>query len=176
MVASAKNYTKNKKTNNKEKRTDRTQGQIVKSKLYRQNHTQKHKHTHSQKEKKGKICIYHCFQSQPPQLGMIRCLFRYSTDAGYIKLTVEIESTAPEASGRNFPFSSLFAQLLYFSFRFGPASACRSPVGVCSSLRQDRVKGAADSGPLAHSGRGEGGVRSAGQACCGRGWRDVAPA
>ena len=36
---------------------------------------------------------------------------------------------------------------------------CRSPEGVCSSLRQDGVKGAADSGALAHSGRGEGGVR-----------------
>ena len=27
---------------------------MVKAKLYRQNHTQKHTHTHSQKEKKGK--------------------------------------------------------------------------------------------------------------------------
>ena len=60
---------------------------------------------------------------------------------------------------RNFPFSSLFAQLPGFSFGFGPASACRSPESICSSLRQDGVKGAADSGPLAHSGRGEGGVR-----------------
>ena len=32
--------------------------QMVKAKLYRQNHTQKHTHTHSQKEKKGKIYIY----------------------------------------------------------------------------------------------------------------------
>ena len=36
------------------------------------------------------------------------------------------------AAGRNFPFSSLFAQLLAFSFGFGPASSCRSPEGVCS--------------------------------------------
>ena len=77
---------------------------------------------------------------------MIRCLFRYSTDAGYIKLIVEIESAAPEAAGRDFPFSSLFAQLLGFSFGFGPASVCRSPEGVCSSLRQDGIKGAADWG------------------------------
>ena len=48
----------------------------------------------------------------------------------------------------------MFAQLLGFSFGFGPASACRSPEGVCSSLRQDGVKGAADSGALAHSGGG----------------------
>ena len=51
----------------------------------------------------------------------------------------------------------------------GPVSACRSPEGVCSSLRQDRGKGTADSGALAHSGRGKGGVRSAGRACGGRG-------
>ena len=66
---------------------------------------------------------------------MIRCLFRYSTDAGYIKLMVEIKSAAPEADGRDSPFSSLFAELLRFSFAFGPHSACRLPEGVCSSLR-----------------------------------------
>ena len=65
----------------------------------------------------------------------------------------------PEAAGRDFPFSSLFAQLPGFSFGFGPAFACRSPEGVCSSLRQEGVKGAADYGALTHSGRGEGGVR-----------------
>ena len=36
----------------------RTLKQMVKAKLYRQNHTQKHTHTLSQKEKKGKIYIY----------------------------------------------------------------------------------------------------------------------
>ena len=36
------------------KRTDRTLGQMVKAKLYRQNLTQKHTHTHSQKEEKWK--------------------------------------------------------------------------------------------------------------------------
>ena len=35
----------------------RTLKQMVKAKLYRQNHTKKHTHTHSQKEKK-KIYIY----------------------------------------------------------------------------------------------------------------------
>ena len=72
-------------------------------------------------------------------------------------MTVEISSAALEAAGRDFPFSSLFSQLPVFSFGFGSASACRSSEGVCSLLRQDRVKGAADSGALAHSGRGEGG-------------------
>ena len=55
---------------------------MVKAKLYRRNHTQKHTHTHSQREKKGKKYIYRCSQSPPPIFGTIRCLFRYSTDAG----------------------------------------------------------------------------------------------
>ena len=55
---------------------------MVKGKLYRQNLTQKHTHTHSQNEKKGKKYIYLCSLSPPPQFGMVRCLFRYSTDAG----------------------------------------------------------------------------------------------
>ena len=45
-----------------------------------------------------------------------------------------------------------------FSFGYGPASACRSSEGICSSLRQDGIKGTAASVALAHSGRGEGGV------------------
>ena len=56
MITSAKNYTKKEK----KKRTNRTLGQIVKAKLYRQNHTNKHTHTHSQKEKK-EIYIYIAF-------------------------------------------------------------------------------------------------------------------
>ena len=86
MITSAKNYTKKKK---KKQRTDRTLGQMVKAKLYRQNHTKKHTDTHSEKEKRKKK-IYHCSQVHCLNFGMIRCLFRYSTDAGYIKLIVEI--------------------------------------------------------------------------------------
>ena len=85
----------------------------------------------------------------------------------YIKLIVDVLSAAPEAAGRDFPFSSLFTQLLGFSFGFGPASACRSPEGVCSLLRQDGVKGVADSGAPAHSGWGEGGEWNAGRVCGG---------
>ena len=76
----------------------------------------------------------------------------------------------------------MFAQLPGFSFGFGPASACRSPEGVCSSLGQDGVKGAADSGAVAHSGRGEGAVRrrrgepEAAEAGVTLRLRDVAPA
>ena len=53
----------------------------------------------------------------------------------------------------------MFTQLPGFSFGFGLASACRSPEGICSLPRQNGVKGAAASRALAHSGRGEGGVR-----------------
>ena len=89
MITSAKNYTK--KTNKQKKNgTDRTLGQMVKSKLYRRNHTQKHTHTHSQKEKKGKKYIY----IVAPKVHLLNLgffsLFRYSTDAGYIKLIVEL--------------------------------------------------------------------------------------
>ena len=70
------------------------------------------------------------FQVHSLNSGIIRCLFRYSRDAGYINLTVEIWSAAPEAAGRDFPFPSLFAQLLGFSFGFGSASVCRLPQGV----------------------------------------------
>ena len=128
---------------------------MVKKKLCRQNHTTKHTHTHSQKEKKEKNIYIVAPKVHHLNFGMIHCLFRYSTDTGYIKLLVEIKFAAPEAAGRDFPFSSLFAQLLGFSFGCGPASICRSPEGVFSSLRQGRVKGAADSGALAHSGQGE---------------------
>ena len=55
MITSTKNY-KKKKKKKPTKKTDiqnpRTNG---KTKLNRQNHTQKHTHTHSQKEKKEKI-------------------------------------------------------------------------------------------------------------------------
>ena len=61
------------------------------------------------------------------------------------------------------PGSGGLHQLLGFSFGFDPASACRSPEGICSSFRQDGVKGAADSGALAHSGRGEEGYQMRGE-------------
>ena len=59
MITSAENYTK-KKQKTKKKKTKQTEplGQMVKAKLYRQNHTQKHTHTHSQKEKTVKKYIY----------------------------------------------------------------------------------------------------------------------
>ena len=79
------------KKKKKIKRTDRTLGQMVKAKVYRQNHIEAYTYTLTKREKgKKKIYIYHCSQSPPPQFGMICCVFRYSIDAGYIKLIVEI--------------------------------------------------------------------------------------
>ena len=87
MITSSKNYTKKKK---KKKVTDRTLGQMVKAKLYRQNHTKEDTHTHSQKEKKEKYIYIVAPKFHHLNFGMIRYLFRYSTDAGYIKLILEI--------------------------------------------------------------------------------------
>ena len=52
MIASAKNYTKKQTNKQTNKWRDRTLGQMVKTKLHRQNQTKKHTHTPSQKEKK----------------------------------------------------------------------------------------------------------------------------
>ena len=53
-------------------------------------HRSIHIHTHK-KRKREKIYIYILLlPKSTPQFGMIRCLFRYSTDAGYIRLIVEI--------------------------------------------------------------------------------------
>ena len=52
-------------------------------------HTESYTYTVT-KRKREKIHIDHCSQGPPPQFGMILCLFRYSTDAGYIKVIVEI--------------------------------------------------------------------------------------
>ena len=63
MITSTKNYTK--------KKPDRQNriGQMVKAKLYRQNHTKKHTHTHSEKRKRKEIyiSIYIKGREQPNQ-------------------------------------------------------------------------------------------------------------
>ena len=51
------------------KRMDRTLGQMVKAKLYRQNLTQKHIHIHSQKKGKGEKLIYPAPKVHPLNLG-----------------------------------------------------------------------------------------------------------
>ena len=67
MITSAKSSTK-------KKRTDRTLRQMVKGKLYRQNHTKKHTHSHSQKEKKEKIYIYIKLKERDPLCGNLSTL------------------------------------------------------------------------------------------------------
>ena len=96
----------------KKKKTDRSNPRTNgKSKaIQRKSHTGTYTYTITKKEK-GEKYIYCCSQSPPPQFGMIRCVFMYSTDAGYIKLIVELYSAASGAAGRDFPFSSLFSQL-----------------------------------------------------------------
>ena len=89
MIRNAKIYTKKNRTN-KQKRTDRTLGQMVKAKLYKQNHTMKHMHTYSQQEKKEKIIYAIASKVHCLNFGTIFCLFRYSTDVAYITLIVEI--------------------------------------------------------------------------------------
>ena len=62
-----------------DRETPRTNG---KSKaIKRKSHTEAYTYPLT-KEIKGKQYIYHCSQRPPPPFGMIRCLFRYSTDAG----------------------------------------------------------------------------------------------
>ena len=61
-----------------------------KSEAMQTNHTKKHTHTHSYKETKEKNTYIIVPDVRHLNSGMIRCLFRYSTDAGYIKVIVEI--------------------------------------------------------------------------------------
>ena len=77
----------------KKKRTDRTLGQMVKAKLTDKiTHSSIHIHTHK-KRKRGKKNIYIYIVAPKVHLlniGMLCCPFRYSTDAGYVKLFVEL--------------------------------------------------------------------------------------
>ena len=87
MITSAKNYTK--KTPQKPDRQNRrTNGKITA--IQTKSHTEAYTYTLTKSGKGKYIYIYRCSQSAPPQFEMIRCLFRYSTVAGYIKLIVEI--------------------------------------------------------------------------------------
>ena len=63
-----------------DRRIPRTNG--ISKAIQTKSHTEAYTYTLKKKEKKGNIYIYCCSQSPPPQFGMIRCLFMYSTDAG----------------------------------------------------------------------------------------------
>ena len=84
MITRAKNYTKKKKKGRQNPRTN-GKSKAIQTKL----HTEAYTDTLTKREK-GRKYIYRFFQSPLLQFGMIPCLFRYSTDAGYIKLIVEI--------------------------------------------------------------------------------------
>ena len=56
MITSTENYTKTNKQTNKNQ-TDRTLGQMVKAKLYRQNHTEAYAYTLTKREKGKYIYI-----------------------------------------------------------------------------------------------------------------------
>ena len=85
MITSAKNYTKKKKQ--MDRQNPRTNRKSKSKAIQTKSHTEAHTYTLT---KEKKIYIYCCSQSPPPQFGMIPCLFKYSRDAGYIKLMVEI--------------------------------------------------------------------------------------
>ena len=110
---------------------------MVNAKLYRQNHTQKHTHTYSQKETKGKKKYVSLLPKSTSSIWDDSLSIQVFHRCRYMKLIVEIKSAAPEAAGRNFPFSSLFTQFPGFSFGFGPISACRSR--RASVLHSDRT-------------------------------------
>ena len=76
----------------------------------------------------------------------------------------------------DFPFSSLFAQLLGFSFGFGPTSHVgRLKVSILHSDRTG-LKELLIKGPWLTQAVGGGGVQNGEQACGGRGQHDVATA
>ena len=148
---------------------------MVKAKLYRQNHTEKHTHTHLQKEKKEKNIYIFAPKVHLLNLGWFIVYSVIPQMQGTSSWLWRFNPLLPRLLGES-PFLFFVRTAPGVQLLFGPTSACRSPEGFCSSLRQDGVKGAAYLGALAHSGRWEGGVQSVGRAWGGRGQRDIAPA
>ena len=149
---------------NETKKTDRqnprTNGES--KAIQTKSHTEAYTYTLTKREKGKKkkkiyiyiyIYIYRCSQSLPPQFWGDFIVYSGIPQMQVHQVDCGALIRCSWGCWERFPFSSLLAQLPGFSFGFGPASACRSPEGVCSSLRQDGVKGAADSGAVAHSGR-----------------------
>ena len=137
-------------------------------------HTESYPYTLTQREKEKKY-IYLCSKVHLLNLGWFvvysgihRCTV-HQVDCGDLIL-------CSWGCWEKFPFLFLVRIAPGVQLWFVPASACRSPKGVCSSLRQDGVKGAADSWTVGHSGQGEGEVQSAERACGSRGRCDVSPA
>ena len=94
---------------------------------------------------------------------MIHCLIRCSTDAGTSSCLWSFNPLLLRLLGE-----ISFSLLCFYSSRISaldldPPLHVGRPEGICSSLTQDWVKGAADSGALAHSGQGVGSVRMRGE-------------
>ena len=107
---------------------------------------------------------------------MIRCLFRYSTDAGTSSCLWSFNPRLLRLLGE------ISLSLLCSHSSRGSALNSAPPLRVgrlrasVLSLRQDGVKGAADSGALAHSGRGREGYGGGGASLRRQRRRDVAAA
>ena len=87
MITSAENYTKkNKQTKKTDRQSPWTNG---KSKGIQTN-SHKEAYTYTQKEKMEKYIYIVAPKVYHLNFGMIRYLFKYSRDAGHIKLIVEI--------------------------------------------------------------------------------------
>ena len=108
--------------------------------------------------------------------GMICCLFRDSTDAVYINLIGRYNLLLLRLLGE------ISLSLLCSHSSWGSALDLAPPLHVghqrASVLRSDRteLKEPLIRGLWLTQARGKGGARSAGRACGGRGWRDVASA
>ena len=87
MIRNVKNYTKKKQQKKTDRQSPRTNGKN--KAVQTKSHSEAYTYTLTKTEK-GKNIYISLLPNPPPQFGMIRCLFMYSTDAGYIKLIVEI--------------------------------------------------------------------------------------
>ena len=148
---------------------------MVKAKLYRyKSHPEAYTYTLTKKRKRGKINIS-CSQTPPPQFGMILCLFRYSTDAGTSSCLWSFNQLLLRLMGE------ISLSLLCSYSSQGSALDLDPPLCVghprasvlCShwtGLKKQLLRGLW----LTQAGVGRG--MDTGQACGGRGQRDVAPA
>ena len=124
--------------------------------------------------------VYSCSQSPPPQFrvdSLSTQVFHRSrihhVDCGDLMC-------CSSGCTEKFPFSSLFAQLLGFSFGLGSTSACRLPSGIYSHPDRMGLKQRLISWLWLTQARGREKYSSynwnVGQACSGRGQHDIATA
>ena len=145
MITSIKTILKKKTNKTERKRTDRTLGQMVKAKLYRQNHTQTYTYTCTKREKGNKIYI-----SLLPKSTSSICDDSLSIQVFHRCRVHQVDCgdliCCSCGCWEIFPFLFFVHTALGFRFVFGPTSTCSSPEGVSYFLREDGVKGSADWG------------------------------